>query len=46
MTDTLPTFEGQSTSRPIIELQNVSRQFGSQQVLRDISMEVYAGRWC
>ena len=43
MTDTLPTFEGQSTDRPIIELQNVSRQFGSQQVLRDISMEVYAG---
>mgnify|MGYP005710195775 FL=1 len=43
MTDTLSAFEGHSTGRPIIELQNVSRQFGSQQVLRDISMEVHAG---
>lgn len=32
-----------ANAKPIIELRNVSRQFGSQVVLRDLSMNVYQG---
>ena len=36
-------FNGDEVGQPIIELKNVSRQFGSQHVLRDITMQVHAG---
>jgi phospholipid/cholesterol/gamma-HCH transport system ATP-binding protein len=36
-------FNGDEVGQPIIELKNVSRQFGTQQVLRDITMQVRAG---
>lgn len=36
-------FDGDEVGQPIIELKNVSRQFGTQQVLRDITMQVHAG---
>jgi phospholipid/cholesterol/gamma-HCH transport system ATP-binding protein len=36
-------FNGDELGQPTIELRNVSRQFGSQHVLRDITMQVHAG---
>lgn len=36
-------FNGTETGQPIIELRNASRQFGSQPVLRDITLQVKAG---
>jgi len=36
-------FTGEDTGRPIIELRRVSRQFGSQRILRDVSLKVRAG---
>lgn len=36
-------FNGDEVGQPIIELKNVSRQFGTQQVLRDITMQVHSG---
>ncbi|MDA0589329.1 MAG: ATP-binding cassette domain-containing protein [Planctomycetota bacterium] len=36
-------FNSDEIGSSIIELKNVSRQFGTQQVLRDITMQVYSG---
>jgi len=37
------SIDGGSREQPVIEFRNVSRQFGAQQILRDISLQVHAG---
>ena len=36
-------FTGEESGRPIIELDGISKRFGSHEILRDISLEVRAG---
>jgi ABC-type sugar transport system ATPase subunit len=36
-------FTGEESGRSIIELRGISRSFGSQEVLRNVSLDVRAG---